>query len=116
MYSDQEGMVGVGYPRSTHTGAGWPVPLACPNLTADDNHKENTMPVTTIKDASKPRGPVPLGIREWLELNPDDWFLAVCECGKWYHSMDRFAPYHTETNWCKTCGFERKELNERHNN
>lgn len=54
----------------------------------------------------RPRGKIPSCTKEWLAVNEPDcgWEIAVCKCGGWYHEMDRLAPYHTELNWCPTCG------------
>lgn len=56
----------------------------------------------------RPVGRVPSDVKSWLEVHEPwtGWRIAVCRCGKWYSVMDHLAPYHTEMNWCKTCGFE----------
>lgn len=67
------------------------------------------MNITTVnKPKTKPRGRVSQDVKIWLEVNADcPWQMCVCKCGKWYTRMDHLAPYHTEKNWCKNCGFER---------
>ena len=55
-----------------------------------------------------PIGRIPADTKAWLEVN-EKWTgseIAICSCGKWYHKMDHLAPYHTEYNWCKKCGYE----------
>jgi len=56
----------------------------------------------------RPIGRVPADVKAWLEVNESwtGWEIAVCDCGKWYHTMDHLAPYHTEMNWCKKCGYQ----------
>ena len=56
----------------------------------------------------RPIGRVPADVKAWLEVNESwtGWEIAVCDCGKWYHTMDYLAPYHTEMNWCKKCGYQ----------
>jgi hypothetical protein len=62
-----------------------------------------------VRLVRRPVGRVPADTKEWLEVNESwtGWEIAVCDCGKWYHTMDHLAPYHTEMNWCKKCGYER---------
>ena len=56
----------------------------------------------------RPIGRVPVAVKAWLEVNQSwtGWEIAACECGKWYHAMDHLAPYYTEMNWCKKCGYQ----------
>lgn len=60
----------------------------------------------------RPKGRVPNDVKAWLEANEKScgWEIAVCTCGKWYHLMDHLAPYHTEMNFCKKCGYENQIL------
>lgn len=55
----------------------------------------------------RPRGRIPADVKAWLEVNEHwtGWEIAVCNCGKWYGQMDPLAPYYTEMNWCKKCGY-----------
>ena len=61
-----------------------------------------------MNNIKRPKGRIPSDTKAWLEVNEEwtGWQIAVCDCGKWYHTMDYLAPYHTERNWCKQCGYE----------
>lgn len=56
----------------------------------------------------KPTGRIPKIIKAHLKLYEKDggdtyWRLCVCTCGRWFTKLDRLWPYHTETNWCRSC-------------
>jgi len=61
----------------------------------------------------KPKEEMPADTKAWFECNLElfgesIWKNCVCKCGRWYETIDYLAPYHTERNWCKNCGFERE--------
>ena len=57
----------------------------------------------------RPPGRIPKETRAWLGVNQGivGIEVAICDCGRWYHKMDHLAPYHTEMNWCKSCGYKK---------
>jgi predicted amidophosphoribosyltransferase len=60
-------------------------------------------------NSRRPGGRMPNDVKAWLEVHESwtGWEIAVCcGCGKWYNYMDHLAPYHTEMNWCKKCGYK----------
>ena len=73
------------------------------------SESKNDAPAGVVKRlVRRPIGRVPSDVKAWLEVNESwtGWEIAVCGCGKWYHLMDHLAPYHTEMNWCKKCGYQ----------
>ena len=62
------------------------------------------------KYIKRPRGRIPKDTEGWLLVNEPEcgWKIAVCQCGGWFHKMDRLAPYHMEYNWCPKCEYPLK--------
>jgi len=62
-------------------------------------------------EIARPPGPVPGMVRDWLEVNGDQWWwLLVCDkCGKWVDEIDHLAPYHMERNRCYRCDPRKKK-------
>jgi hypothetical protein len=71
-----------------------------------DKTAEEHMNMNDAHKLKRPRGRIPVRTKAWLDSNKPDclWKMAICHCGRWFHRMDRLAPYHTEMNWCPTCG------------
>ena len=82
-----------------------PVKLSSCEWKEFQQNEEIALPSKPVK---RPAGRVPNKVKAWLEVNEKftGWKIAVCKCGKWYHSMDGLAPYYTEMNWCKKCGYQ----------
>ena len=57
-------------------------------------------------NTKRPSGKIPNDTRDWVLVNEKEcwWEVAVCDCGRWYESMDHLAPYHWEMCRCRKCG------------
>lgn len=72
--------------------------------------------MNAVIQTAMPSEDPPRRIALWLELNGIEWWrLMVCKkCGGWVTDFDTLAPYQTNENYCKKCGYQ-KDLEETDN-